>query len=193
MFESIKKQETHPCSNGACAHYVMVSKIQWKPFWLAAQLYPHIRAGWQFHVKKKKDVFAQALSGWFVAIVYCQVRLKATGGDLSQTGSSLAVHIFFDFFHVSPRSLLIVNILLSPFRKIIWWSSFSIHFCCQRFQQISLQKQRKENAKRKTKENWKQSQYDKNFFSFDTKENNHAELTLSSWRKCVARMKATCS
>ena len=26
--------------NGPCAHYVMVSKIQWKPFWLASQLYP---------------------------------------------------------------------------------------------------------------------------------------------------------
>ena len=24
--------------NGACAHYVMVSKIQWQPFWLATQL-----------------------------------------------------------------------------------------------------------------------------------------------------------
>ena len=28
-------------SNGACAHYVMVSKFQWKPFWLATQLDPH--------------------------------------------------------------------------------------------------------------------------------------------------------
>ena len=27
-------------ANGACAHYIMVSKIQWKPFWLATQLYP---------------------------------------------------------------------------------------------------------------------------------------------------------
>ena len=26
--------------NWACAHYVMVSKIQWKPFWLATQLDP---------------------------------------------------------------------------------------------------------------------------------------------------------
>ena len=25
------------CRNGACAHYVMVSKFQWKPFWLATQ------------------------------------------------------------------------------------------------------------------------------------------------------------
>ena len=27
-------------SNGACAHYVMVSKFQWKPFWLATQRDP---------------------------------------------------------------------------------------------------------------------------------------------------------
>ena len=27
--------------NGACAHYVMVSKLQWKPFWLASQRDPH--------------------------------------------------------------------------------------------------------------------------------------------------------
>ena len=26
--------------NGACAHYVMVSKFQWKPFWLATQRDP---------------------------------------------------------------------------------------------------------------------------------------------------------
>ena len=26
--------------NGACAHYIMLSKIQWKPFWLATQQYP---------------------------------------------------------------------------------------------------------------------------------------------------------
>ena len=26
--------------NGACAHYVMVSKFQWKPFWLASQRDP---------------------------------------------------------------------------------------------------------------------------------------------------------
>ena len=27
-------------TNGACAHYVMVSKFQWKPFWLATQRDP---------------------------------------------------------------------------------------------------------------------------------------------------------
>ena len=26
--------------NGACAHYVMLSKIQWEPFWLAIRLSP---------------------------------------------------------------------------------------------------------------------------------------------------------
>ena len=32
--------------NGTCAHYVMVSKFQWKPFWLATQLHPQITGQW---------------------------------------------------------------------------------------------------------------------------------------------------
>ena len=45
--------------NGACAHCVMASKYQWKPFWLAAQLYPQNDwTGWQNRVNY--DVFAQA-------------------------------------------------------------------------------------------------------------------------------------
>ena len=28
---------TYKCKNEACAHYIMVSKFQWKPFWLATQ------------------------------------------------------------------------------------------------------------------------------------------------------------
>ena len=31
---------THSLLNGACAHYVMVSRFQWKPFWLATQRDP---------------------------------------------------------------------------------------------------------------------------------------------------------
>ena len=39
------------------AHHVIVSKIQWKPFWLAIQLYPQIDwTGWQNGVND--DVFA---------------------------------------------------------------------------------------------------------------------------------------
>ena len=51
-------------SNGAGAHYVIVSRIQWKPFWFATQLYPHNdRTGWQNGVNY--DVFAQApFNGW---------------------------------------------------------------------------------------------------------------------------------
>ena len=30
--------------NGACAHYIMVSQIQWKPFWLATQF--HSQTDW---------------------------------------------------------------------------------------------------------------------------------------------------
>ena len=48
-----------PHIQGARAHYVMVFKIQWKPFWLAIQLYPQNDwTGWQFRVNY--DVFAQA-------------------------------------------------------------------------------------------------------------------------------------
>ena len=38
--------------NGACAHSgLMVSKVQWRPFWLATQLYPQKEwTGWQFRV-----------------------------------------------------------------------------------------------------------------------------------------------
>ena len=43
--------------NGACGHYIMVSKIQWKPFWLAIQLCPQNDwTGWLTDV----DLFAQA-------------------------------------------------------------------------------------------------------------------------------------
>ena len=31
-------------SHGGCVHYVMLFRIQWKPFWLATQLYPE--TGW---------------------------------------------------------------------------------------------------------------------------------------------------
>ena len=41
--------------NGACVHYVMVSKIQWQPFWLATQLYPQNDwTGWQIRVNYRK-------------------------------------------------------------------------------------------------------------------------------------------
>ena len=44
-------------NDGASAHYVMVSKFQWKPFWLAIQLDPQNDwAGWQNLVNY--DVFA---------------------------------------------------------------------------------------------------------------------------------------
>ena len=38
-------------NNGGRVHYVIVSKIQWKPFWLATQLYPQNDwTEWQFCV-----------------------------------------------------------------------------------------------------------------------------------------------
>ena len=45
--------------NGGREHYVIVSKIQWKPFWLVTQLYPHNDwARWQNGVND--DVCAQS-------------------------------------------------------------------------------------------------------------------------------------
>ena len=47
----------HP--NGACAHYVMVSKFQWKPFWLATQR--DLQNDWTATQNRVNyDVFAQA-------------------------------------------------------------------------------------------------------------------------------------
>ena len=50
--------------NGDRVHYVMVSKIQWKPFWLATQLYPQNDwTGWQFLVSIGIGVCALAPLG----------------------------------------------------------------------------------------------------------------------------------
>ena len=51
-FENIRRhprqQYSLKHSSGACAHYVMVSKFQRQPFWLATQLCPHNDwTGWQ--------------------------------------------------------------------------------------------------------------------------------------------------
>ena len=50
------------CGNGACAHYVMVSKFQWKPFWLATQRDP--QNDWTATQNRVNyDVFAQVPFG----------------------------------------------------------------------------------------------------------------------------------
>ena len=57
-------------TNGACAHYVMVSKFQWMPFWLATQRDP--QNDWTATQNRVNyDVFAQApsLCPLIVAIV----------------------------------------------------------------------------------------------------------------------------
>ena len=52
--------------NGACAHYVMVSKYQWKPFWLATQRDP--QNDWTATQKRVNyDVIAQAPLVWRAA------------------------------------------------------------------------------------------------------------------------------
>ena len=48
--------------NGACAHCDMVSKFQWKPYWLATQLYlQNASGGWQFRLNDgiAYDVFTR--------------------------------------------------------------------------------------------------------------------------------------
>ena len=39
-FHKALSHQSHCNTAAACAHYVMLSKIHWKPFWLATQLYP---------------------------------------------------------------------------------------------------------------------------------------------------------
>ena len=56
--------------DGACAHYVMVSKFQWKPFWLATQRDP--QNDWtERQIRVNYDVFAQTHYGHHV----CQTKV----------------------------------------------------------------------------------------------------------------------
>ena len=67
--------------NGACAHYAMVCKIQWKPFWLATQLYPQNDwTGWQNGVNDA--VFARA------SLVLFNFALPYSSAENSDTCSS---------------------------------------------------------------------------------------------------------
>ena len=53
------RQDQSKPGDGACAHYVIVHKFQWKPFWLATHLDPRNDwIGWQNCVNY--DAFAQA-------------------------------------------------------------------------------------------------------------------------------------
>ena len=57
----IARFRQHSRGNGACAHYVMVSKFQWKPFWLATQR--DLQNDWTATQNRVNyDVFAQAPS-----------------------------------------------------------------------------------------------------------------------------------
>ena len=56
-------------ANGACAHYVMVSKFQWKPFWLATQRDP--QNDWTATPNRVNyDVVAQAPSPFFIEVLF---------------------------------------------------------------------------------------------------------------------------
>ena len=63
--------------NGACAHYVIVSKFQWKPFWLATQRDP--QNDWTATQNRVNyDVFAQApLAIYGIVSELNRIKMKA--------------------------------------------------------------------------------------------------------------------
>ena len=85
-------------ANGACAHYVMVSKFQWKPFWLATQRDP--QNDWTATQNGVNyDVFTQAPLG-MVWIASEEERWETEeSGDKPWCPSFLAGHsVFVDSF-----------------------------------------------------------------------------------------------
>ena len=70
-------------ANGACAPYFMVSKSQWKPFWLATQRDP--QNDWTStatHNHLNYDIFAQTPLGSFVLRTRCLPMLTVFSGRL---------------------------------------------------------------------------------------------------------------
>ena len=64
--------------NGARAHFVMVPKLKWKPFWLAAQLYPQNNSTW-WQNRVNYDVLVRAPSNWKCRrreILWCLQRVR---------------------------------------------------------------------------------------------------------------------
>ena len=72
------------CGNGACAHYVMVSTFQWKPFWLATQRNP--QNDWTATQNRVNyDVFAQAPSLRQLRVLFVCVNTHSISLSLSLT------------------------------------------------------------------------------------------------------------
>ena len=59
FWDLTEEASLHVAHNGACAHYVMVSKFQWKSFWLATQRDP--QNDWTATQNRANhDIFEQA-------------------------------------------------------------------------------------------------------------------------------------
>ena len=81
-----KKSHASSTTNGACAHYVMVSKFQWKPFWLSQQRDP--QNDWTATQNcVNYDVFAQASFRKWSA-------LEKSSDRLESVNNIIAVHYF---------------------------------------------------------------------------------------------------
>ena len=64
------ESQTSVSVNGGCVNYVVLAKIQWKPFWLATQLYSQDGwAGWQNGVNN--GICTLAPSSVFVYLRIC--------------------------------------------------------------------------------------------------------------------------
>ena len=74
--------------NGACAHYVMVSKFQWKPFWFTTQRDP--QNDWTATQNRVNyDVFAQAPLS---TVDWVRKWLEFYGTPLDHSNICLPVH-----------------------------------------------------------------------------------------------------
>ena len=88
--------------NGVCAHYVMVSEFQWKPFWLATQRDP--QNDWTATQNRVNyDVFAQApllQLKHLILIVRLQPLLDKSCGVFVFYGISLSLSLSLSLYFV---------------------------------------------------------------------------------------------
>ena len=90
----VKVDRFAPCNNGACAHYVMVSGIQWKSFWLATQLYPpNDRTGWQKLISVNYDVPVFARPHYVWPQTCCVMGWEGGGGGRRRRGFTHFCHV----------------------------------------------------------------------------------------------------
>ena len=113
--------EIERCLYGACVRYVMVSKTQWKPFWLANQLYPQNDwTGWQNGVND--DVCAQA--PLFFYQCHCLGHCEWTSDEQDCVGKSLTCKSWAN--HLNWESGVNLYIWTALF---LFLSFFCLRFC----------------------------------------------------------------